>query len=631
MKYRPEIDGLRTIAVLPVILFHAGFGFASGGYVGVDVFFVISGYLITTILLGDIEQGRFSLLRFYERRARRILPALFVVMAACFALGWVWMIQSQFLDLAEAMAATTLFISNILYWTQTGYFAAAAEENPLLHTWSLAVEEQYYLLFPPLLALLMWAGRRVALLAIALTALASLALAFVWDAPQSSKFFLTHFRIWELLAGSLCAFALMGRGPWKNDALAALGLVLIATSLVLMDGGTPFPHFALPPVLGTVLIVLFAAPGTWTARLLSLRAMVGIGLISFSAYLWHQPLFAFARIRAVFAPDPWLMAGLALLSLLLAWSTWALVEQPFRGKTPRALPKRWQVFTASGAGMALILGATLYVGETKGVPGRAVVAQIVPPLMDASVERARTWEVLRRETPARFDLDQFDPNGAPVRLLILGDSHSKGLFNAIYLNPGLYPDVQVRWLGIAFSCEPGEVEVEIVTSCLEDVMQTNPGLFEDASHILLGARWFRAPKVEALPDYATTLTGLGKEVLIAGATQEYSLSAPDMILQVVHDSGFDGSGPFPVDVAARLFWDNRSPTLDVIDTEVRQITEAAGARFLDRRALICDPEAERCTAVTPDMQGAVYDFHHWTLAGAKYFGAKMAAENWFDF
>ena len=127
------------------------------------------------------------------------------------------------------------------------------------------------------------------------------------------------------------------------------------------------------------------------------------------------------------------------------------------------------------------------------------------------------------------------------------------------------------------------------------------------------------------------LAALGKEVLIAGATQEYTLSAPDMILQVVHDSGFDGTQPFPVDVAGRMFWDNRSPTLDAIDAEVRRITEAAGARFLNRRALVCDPEAQRCTAVTPDMQGVTYDFHHWTLAGAKYFGAEMAKRGWFAF
>lgn len=627
MKYRPEIDGLRSVAVLPVIAFHAGFGFASGGYVGVDVFFVISGYLITTILLADIDARRFSLLRFYERRARRILPALFTVMTACFALGWVWMMQSQFLDLAEAMAATTLFISNILYWTEAGYFAAAAEENPLLHTWSLAVEEQYYLAFPPLLTLLMWAGRRAALITVAAAAALSLALALLGPADQSAKFFLTHYRIWELLAGSLCAFALAPHGPWASDALAGLGLALIAASMVLMDAATPFPHFGLPPVLGTVLIVLFAAPGTYVARLLSLRVLVGIGLISFSAYLWHQPLFAFARIRAVFAPDPWLMAALAALSLLLAWATWALIEQPFRGAQPRALPRRWHVFTASGAGMLALLLATLYVGETDGAPARGVAARVVPPLMDARAERFETWAVLERRRPARVDLDRFDPGGPPVRLLIIGDSHSKGLFNALYETPEAHPQVQVRWVGLAFDCTPG-AEAEVVSSCLDAQIAASRTLFDAASHVLIAARWSSAPKLAALPGYLATLGGLDAALLVAGTTQEYRFDAPDMILQVVRDTGFDGTGAFPVEVAERMFWENRVPGLDETDAALRRVAEAAGAGFLDRRALACESAAARCTAVTPDMQGVIYDYGHWTLPGARHFGREMAARDW---
>lgn len=632
MKYRPEIDGLRTIAVLPVILFHAGFGFASGGYVGVDVFFVISGYLITTILLNDLAHGQFSLLRFYERRARRILPALFVVMAVSFALGWVWMVQSQFLDLAEAMAATTLFISNILYWTQAGYFAAAAEENPLLHTWSLAVEEQYYLLFPPLLAVLMWMGRRAALAGTLLAALASLAAALFVEEDQSAKFFLTQYRIWELLAGSLCAFALAQRsGPWRNELLAGLGLLLVLGSIVLVDGGTPFPHFALAPVLGTVLIVLYAAPGTWVARLLSIRVMVGIGLISFSAYLWHQPLFAFARIRSIFAPDPWLMAGLAVLSLMLAWATWALIEQPFRGRAPRLLPKRWHVFTASLIGMCALLGATLYVGETDGAPGRGVVSELVPPLMDARAERFRTWEVLQGHTPARFDLGQFDPDGPETRLLILGDSHSKGIFNAIYTNPEIYADVQVRWIGLGFSCGTETDEVEVVTVCLADRLAARPDLFADATHVLLAARWLRQPKLDALPGYVETLATLDAQVLIAGPTQEFTFDAPDMMLQVIHDTGYAGSGPFPRDAAAKMFFEQRSDGFDALSAAVARIAERANVAFLDRRALVCDTEAERCTAVTPNMQATIYDYGHWTIAGARYFGQRMQEQDWFGF
>ena len=628
MKYRPEIDGLRSIAVLPVILFHAGFTWMSGGYVGVDVFFVISGYLITTILLSEISARRFSLLRFYERRARRILPALFVVMAACFPFGWIWMLQSQFLEFAESVAATTLFISNILYWTETGYFAAAAEENPLLHTWSLAVEEQYYLLFPPLLALCMLGGRRFALGVVAAIAVVSLGTAYLAPVDQAAKFFLTHMRIWELLAGALCAFALQHRAPWRNGPLAALGLALVICPILLFDARTPFPHFAILPVAGTALIILCAGGDTRVAKLLSMRAFVGIGLVSYSAYLWHQPLFAFARIKSVFAPSPALMLALAGLSLLLAWATWAWVERPFRGNPPRALPRRWQVFVAAFAGMVIILGATLYVGEQDGVPGRRVMTQIVPPLMDARAERFRTWEVLERRAPARFDLDRFDADGPPVRLLILGDSHSKGLFNALYLNPELFSDIQVRWLGIGFACGQDADELDVESVCLDQQLEAHPDLYAQATHVLLSARWSIETKRERLPDYAATIRASGKQLLVAGNTQEYRLDAPDMILQVARDSGCDGEGAFDADTAAAMFFANRADGLDAVDAHVRAAAESAGARFLDRRALVCDRAAGRCSAVTPGGDGVVYDYAHWTLAGARFFGKKMAATGW---
>ncbi len=628
MRYRPEIDGLRSVAVLPVILFHAGFSWMSGGYVGVDVFFVISGYLITTILLADIEAGRFSILRFYERRARRILPALFVVMGACIPVGWFWMLQTQFLELAEAVAATTLFVSNILYWTDTGYFAAAAEENPLLHTWSLAVEEQYYLLFPPVLAGLMWAGRRSALLTVSAVALASLGWSFLSQADQAAKFFLTQFRIWELLAGALCAFLLQHRAPWTNTPLAAVGLAMVVGAMLVFDDATPFPQFAMVPVLGTVLIVLCAGPGTAVARLLSMRGFVGIGLISYSAYLWHQPLFAFARVTSVFSPAPALMVALALLSLLLAWGTWAWIEQPFRGRPPRALPRRGHLFAAALAGMAALLGASLYVGENDGVPQRDVVARLIPPLIDARAERFRTWDVLEGRTPARFDLDRFDPDGAPVRLLVLGDSHSKGIFNAIYQNPDLFEEVQVRWLGLGFSCGAPGSDAEVETVCLSDRIRDDAALFDAATHILMAARWSIPEKLARLPEYARALTATHATLLIAGNTQEYRLDAPDMILQAARDNGFDGAGPFPRERADQMFHDARMEELDAVDAEVRAVAASVGATFLDRRSLICDDVARRCTAVTPEGDAVVYDYGHWTLQGARYFGEVMAKRDW---
>ncbi|MCH8685927.1 acyltransferase family protein [Pedomonas mirosovicensis] len=334
MHYRPEIDGLRAVAVIPVILFHAGLSLFSGGFAGVDVFFVISGYLITSIIINELEEGRFSIVRFYERRARRILPALFVVMLCCIPFAAAWMLPWQFKDFAQSLIAVTLFSSNILFWREDDYFATAAEEKPLLHTWSLAVEEQYYLLFPLLLALLWRFGRRPVFGVIALLAGASLLLSEYGSRHWgSANFYLAHTRAWELLIGSICAFLQFRQPQRRSNGLSALGLGLILFAIFRYDETTPFPSvYALAPTLGTALVILYGAGGTWAGRLLATRPFVGIGLISYSAYLWHQPLLAFARIYSLKTPPIEMMLALSAASLVLAYLSWKYVETPFRNR-----------------------------------------------------------------------------------------------------------------------------------------------------------------------------------------------------------------------------------------------------------------------------------------------------------
>ena len=334
MQYRREIDGLRSVAVIPVILFHAGFSMFSGGYVGVDVFFVISGYLITSIIAGEIEQGRFSIIGFYERRARRIVPALSLVMLCCVPPALFWMVPDQLRDFSDSLAAVSLFCSNILFWHRSGYFEAITIEKPLLHTWSLAVEEQYYLLFPLLLLAIHRWGRLGKIPVIVGLSLVSLLLS-QWASGHvaSANFYLAPTRAWELLTGSLCALILKDGAPRRNDLLATLGFALILYALFAFDENTPIPSlYALAPVGGAALIILFSGDGSWVTRVLSLKPFVGIGLISYSAYLWHQPLFAFARITGNAVPGGVVLLTLSLLSLVLAYGTWRYVERPFRNR-----------------------------------------------------------------------------------------------------------------------------------------------------------------------------------------------------------------------------------------------------------------------------------------------------------
>lgn len=373
MKYRSDIDGLRAVAVLPVILFHAGFETFSGGFAGVDIFFVISGYLITTILLNDLDNDRFSLLNFYERRARRILPALFFVITVCIPFAYLWLLPSQLIEFANSVLATIFFASNIFFWSAGGYFSDVGEVRPLLHTWSLAVEEQFYLLFPLLLCFL-WKRARswIFWCLVAITVASFLLAEWGWQNKPSANFFLTPTRAWELLAGSICALVLFRRDfERSNSILSMIGLSMILFSIFQFDEATPFPsRYTLVPVLGTALVILFSRPGTWVWAALSIRPLIGIGLISYSAYLWHQPLFAFARLRSLTEPSTLVMTGLAVASLILAWLTWRYVEQPFRARGLPMFRSRNRIFIGSGAAATLLVICGAYIISSNGFTWR---------------------------------------------------------------------------------------------------------------------------------------------------------------------------------------------------------------------------------------------------------------------
>ena len=452
MKYRSEIDGLRAIAVVAVILYHAGFG-VSGGYIGVDIFFVISGYLITSLILKEMRTGSFSLIQFYERRARRILPALFLVLAATFAIGWFVLVPSEMEDLSNSIMAVTAFVSNISFWLRTDYFAPAAELNPLLHTWSLGVEEQFYFFYPLLLlALVRFLPKNIFALVTAVS-LASLGLAeWASRAMPVANFYLLPTRAWELGTGCLCALAMADRDIRKNERFALAGLALAVVPLFLLDVSTPFPSLmAVPPVLGTAMLILYAQKGTWVARMLSVPAIVLIGLISYSAYLWHQPLFAFARLSNVTnSPSPAMMVGLIALTVILSLASWHFVEKPFRRRKGEGAFTRNQIFSMSGIAIAAFM-ALGYSGLATGGyremwidrhPGKKETLAVIEAAQHAPVKTLTDGKC--RFAVARLDpqvvarirqcADTFGPG-----LLVLGDSHSIDIFNGLYMSGKIGP------------------------------------------------------------------------------------------------------------------------------------------------------------------------------------------------
>jgi peptidoglycan/LPS O-acetylase OafA/YrhL len=418
MDYRREIDGLRALAVLPVIFFHAGFQAFSGGFVGVDIFFVISGYLITSIILTEKSSGRFTLINFYERRARRILPALFIVMLACLPFAWLWLLPDNLNDFSKSLIFVSIFSSNFLFFNQSGYFDTAVELKPLLHTWSLAVEEQYYLLFPIFISIL-WSkfwGRASGI--ILFVALISLIFSH-WSAYNYpvANFYLLPTRIWELFIGALVALYLFNHDQnihtnrIINSTLSLAGIILILFSIFTFDDRTPFPGFyALIPTIGTALIILFASEKELVGKWLGNKLFVGLGLISYSAYLWHQPLFAFARIRSFDAPTTGLLLALSLLAVFLAFLSWKYVEKPFRDKA-KFSQKHIFVYSLVGSVFFIVLG--IIGNVNKGFDQRF---SIPPSISDEFI--------LQNQNVANC-FKNYKKDGSTIDFCFLGDSEGK--------------------------------------------------------------------------------------------------------------------------------------------------------------------------------------------------------------
>jgi peptidoglycan/LPS O-acetylase OafA/YrhL len=419
LKYRYEIDGLRAIAVIPVIFFHAGYELFSGGFVGVDVFFVISGYLITTILINDIENKKFCIFKFYERRARRILPALFFVMLVCIPFAWMWMLPDPLENFGQSIVAATLSVNNILLFITSGYWELASEFKPLLHTWSLGVEEQFYFVFPIFLVTLWKLGRRRIMFLIgAILLLSLIASELASRVNPQAGFYLIHTRAWELLSGSMAAFVVCRRGVKHNNILATIGLGAIVLSIFYYDEMTPFPSiYSLVPVLGVVLLVLYADKETFAAKLLSTKLLVGMGLISYSAYLWHQPLFAFAKIYSKVEPPFYTNTILILITIFLAYFSWKYIEKPFRNSEVIRRRPLIIILTLSSI-LLLVFGYSSH--KTHGFVSRVFEDNVSSGDIYISYN-ARNFE---------YKSDAFE-NGERINVLVIGNSFGRDMINIL--------------------------------------------------------------------------------------------------------------------------------------------------------------------------------------------------------
>jgi peptidoglycan/LPS O-acetylase OafA/YrhL len=406
-RYRPEIDGLRAIAILPVVLFHAALPGFGGGFIGVDVFFVISGYLITQILVRDLAAGDVRYAHFYERRARRIVPALLPVLGFSALLSWLAMTAEDFRHFGRSLGATALFGSNVWYALRSNYFLPDMSVRPLLHTWSLAVEEQFYIAYPLVLAIIWKVGRRLAMPAEAGLLAASMAAAFwlVSTRPEWA-FFMLPTRLWELMAGAVCALAGSPRHPMPLAGW--IGLALLVAGFAAIGENTPVPGpLLLLPVAGTMLLILFANGESAVGSMLSTRPLVGLGLISYGTYLWHLPLFALASY-VWFGGLPALgVAALVTASLVLGALSYRVIERPVRERRIFASRRAIGLLSLGGLALFAALGiaiATQRLGSYPGATERAMGGQFAGDGIEEVV---------------------IPPGQAPLDFVLYGDSHAR--------------------------------------------------------------------------------------------------------------------------------------------------------------------------------------------------------------
>ena len=368
LRYRPEIDGLRAVAVSLVILFHAGVPGFSGGYLGVDVFFVISGFLITSIILAEMQKGAFSYANFVERRARRILPPLFVVMFACIPFAYWLMLPDSLENFGQSLVATSFSANNILLWQTSGYWDLESEFKPLLHTWSLGVEEQFYLIYPLLLALGI-RFRKYIVCFLAIIAVVSFgAMAYASQNDPVGSFYLLHFRAWQLILGGLAAILIADNRVVQRPVLALLGLALIFLAVIYSHiSSSSTVVTAVIATFGSAAILLHANGGGMASKILGKRPLVAIGLLSYSIYLWHQPVFAFARITRFNAISPVYLLMTLPIILGLSILTWRFVERPFRDKS---VVSQRQLLATVLLSLTVLTGVGLALHLSNGAPNR---------------------------------------------------------------------------------------------------------------------------------------------------------------------------------------------------------------------------------------------------------------------
>jgi peptidoglycan/LPS O-acetylase OafA/YrhL len=607
--YRDDIDGLRAVAVLPVVAFHFLIlpTLVTGGFVGVDVFFVISGYLITRTIFHDVNRGTYSIVDFYNRRIRRIFPALFAIFFFCIIVTFFSSLPSEAAQTGRSILSSIFFVSNYFFYSQSGYFDRNAETNPLLHTWSLSVEEQFYVIFPVVIFLTRNLGANARIRLLSGIALASF-LSSTWMVFTNSAaaFFLVQFRAWELLIGSLLAIDAvpkLGR-QWQAELAGIAGMALIAVSVLFITKDTPFPGLAaLAPCIGTAAIIHSgAAHRTLTGRILAFSPIRFIGLISYSIYLWHWPLIVFYRLFFANVPNRIEKASLVIICILAATISWRFIERPFREK-PYKL-KAYGTLAAGGAVMiftaVMAFALPSLINGVFRYPSRAMEV-LSYARIDETHMRAGTCFSMSSGIAKIIDNRCLQIKPDVPNFLILGDSHAAHLWSGLQAS---YPTVNFLQATVA-GCKPVLEDKGRSAACAE-IMQYIFQKFLPHVHldgVILTARWGSDEILPELIKTADAVRSHADRVIIFGPMVEYDQALPRIMARAIALNKSEAE-------AADL---HRSSLSQAVDRSFSTAMKGSPIEYASIYRAICPRECEIWATEKAPLQ---FDNDHLTCEGS---------------
>ncbi len=644
LTYRPEIDGLRAIAVSAVILYHTqitvlGNQTFRGGFIGVDIFFVISGYLITSIILKElVVTGSFSFKHFYERRIRRILPVLLFVMLSSLPFAWKYLSLSSFIDFSKSILYSLGFSSNFYFhYSGQQYGAESGLLKPFLHTWSLSVEEQYYILFPIVLMATFKYFRKYLIHIFIFGFILSVVLADWASRYHSSlNFYVLPTRAWELLAGSILAYFEITKGQRSkhkilNLILPGIGLVLIGHSILFFNDKMFHPSFyTLSPIIGVCLIIWFSQKGEIITKILSTKLFVGIGLISYSLYLWHYPVFAFDRVTGFSDGILFKKIFLGISIIILSTISYFIIEKPFRNKKN----KFKKIFI-----LLLFCIFTISVSNSYIILKDGKVGYFYKKFQNIYLNNNFFNEQLRSESWKYVKDNNFQEfqSKEKVKILIVGDSHSKDLFNVFIQNGKLFENYEFLRYGNNLNADFFNSQKKKGKDFFEF---SNSKVFNQ-SDIILISNYFNSEESFNYLDIFLNMFKNKKQIILTSNSNIYlnpRIKFPlkltlfdEFLLNIKNEEKFIDKN---INSSLRIkiqnyYYENRNlDKLNKINTKLKKLAEKHNIQILYKENFQCDLDKKICFGVTDEGIKSHYDDAHFTLEGASFFGKRIHETNW---